>query len=918
MRKVAAAVVLLCLLAAPASALASQPAVALAATYQATPPATMGAASDAVVSVTVTNAGEETWKSFAAPQLSPAAGQIALAYHWYDAAGNTVVWDGIRSPLPGDVAPAATATVKATVRVPSAPGSYLLRFALIKEGVAWFAPSQAFAVNVTPAYNAAFAPLAANPLITTQMYALPVTVTNAGTASWTATGPQPVDLSYHWHDASGNTVVWDGLRTPLAADVAPGQSVTLQARVAAPSASGQFTLTFDLVREGVAWFQQLGSSPARVSLAVSPVTYAAQYAVQVSAASFIGETRSIPVSITNSGNVAWSANNPVNLAYHIFDVRGNTVIWDGVRAQLGDVAIGATKQVTLSYTSPAQIGDYTLAIDAVREGQAWFSSLGTPPVRLPMRVDSGFGIGYGATTTPSLVTIGARVTLRVDVNNYGPRVLPAGGPNPVHVSYHLLDSAGGMVVWDGARGNLPGDLAAGQTASVLVDVQLPQTVGGYQLSWDLVQEGVAWFSQLGIPQKKESVSVQPGVSFYGKGFGHGLGMSQYGAQGMATGAGGLPPKTGEQIATYYYPGTTIGPMPANAPSQVIRVLLSQPSSQGRFSCGGAYYDGNIGNIVSAGGFRVLNEGAGNVELFRASPTVSVQVFATGGVVQVWNQATASPTKVYEGPGPVVTVPLDPTKPTTFREKGTYRGNLRFTNLGNTLRVTNAVSYDEYVRGVVPLEMLTNWHLEAYKAQALAARSYAYSSYRGGARDYDVSDDQADQCYGGVQMITARGVIETAITNQAVDLTLGKFILYSGTPVRAYFASSNGGYSKAIGCWENNAIVVGGSVQCSASDPYLTPVADPWDILVSQPAPNRNAAWQVTFTSEQIRGAVLSYRGVDIGALLSVDLSNRQPAVVGHLTSVKLVGTNASIDLPADRFLRGYLGLRSTMVRLAPW
>src|SRR5262249_31530999 len=138
MRKVAAAAVALCLLALPMPALASSPAIALAATYQATPSGSMGAASDVLVSVTVTNAGEETGKSFAAPQLAPAAGQIALAYHWYDAAGNTVIWDGVRSPLPSDVAPAASATVKATVRAPQSPGAYLLRFALIKEGVAWF------------------------------------------------------------------------------------------------------------------------------------------------------------------------------------------------------------------------------------------------------------------------------------------------------------------------------------------------------------------------------------------------------------------------------------------------------------------------------------------------------------------------------------------------------------------------------------------------------------------------------------------------------------------------------------------------------------------------------------------------------------------------------------------------------------
>ncbi len=182
----------------------------------------------------------------------------------------------------------------------------------------------------------------------------------------------------------------------------------------------------------------------------------------------------------------------------------------------------------------------------------------------------------------------------------------------------------------------------------------------------------------------------------------------------------------------------------------------------------------------------------------------------------------------------------------------------------------------------------------------------------------MSDDQADQCYGGISMITARGAIETAITNQAVEATLGKFITYNGAPVRAYFSSSNGGYSKAVGCWASNAVSSGGIVSCSPSDPYLTPVADPWDLAVSIPAPNKNASWQVTYTSADIRDAVLKMRGVDIGPLVSVDLSNRVPAVVGNPVSVKLVGAYSTVDLPADTFLRNTLGLRSTMVRLAPW
>ncbi|MDE3102038.1 MAG: SpoIID/LytB domain-containing protein, partial [Chloroflexota bacterium] len=252
----------------------------------------------------------------------------------------------------------------------------------------------------------------------------------------------------------------------------------------------------------------------------------------------------------------------------------------------------------------------------------------------------------------------------------------------------------------------------------------------------------------------------------------------------------------------------------------------------------------------------------------------------------------------------------PTKPTDWLEKGWYRGNFRFTNLGNTLRVLNVVSYDDYVRGVVPLEMLTDWALEAYKAQAIAARSYAYTSYQGGARDYDVSDDQSDQCYGGVQMASGRPV-ETAITNTAVDQTLGMFVEYGGQPIRAYFSSSDGGYTESIGCWANNAQVTSAGVVCSASPPYLTAVPDPWDVAM-------RPGWQVTFTSDQIRAAVQQMQGIDIGPLTSVDLSDRNPPVVGHVVAIRLTGQYATVDLPADNFLRGYLGLRSSMVKLAPW
>jgi SpoIID/LytB domain protein len=878
---------------------AAAPATTLAASYSATPPASAGAGTTLQLAVTLTNTGTEAWT---AGGTTP----VRLSYHWYDAAGAVVTWDGTRTALPAAVAPGASTTVTATIVVPPQPQTYLLRLALVKEGVAWLAPSAGYPLQAKAAYLAGFGAPTVPALLNGATYTIAVPVTNNGTATWNATGANLVDLAYHWHDASGNTVVWDGARTALGADVAPGASVTVSAQVTAPSAPGSYTLSFDLVREGVSWFQFLGSAPYRTTVSVAKATYAASYTLAATTSVFLGESRTLPVTVINSGNVPWSASgpNPINLGYHILDASGRVVVWDGARTGIGgDLLPGQSRTLSLGYVAPGAVGTYTLAIDAVREGISWFSGLGSPAATAPLVVTSGFNGGYDQTTTPSLATIGAVLQLSVRVTNYGARPWPAGGPNPVHLSYHILTPSGAVVVWDGLRGNLPADVAVGQSAVVPISVALPDAVGSYTLSWDLVQEGVSWFSGLGVGRLNEAISVQPGVTFYGKGFGHGVGMSQYGAEGWATGAAG-PALTGEQIVARYYPGTQLTVVDAATNARgPMRVLLSAPSSSGSATCGQAYMLTWLNNVRSAGGFSVVNEGAGNAVIGVAGPNVTFQIAARNGIVQVWDQV--GPTLKYSGAGPVTLVPTDPQQPITIQEKGEFvRGKVQYKNDGsNNLRVVNFVNYDDYVRGVVPKEMPAGWHLEAYKAQALAARSYGFTSV-GTGRDYDVRDDQMDQCYGGA-------TVETTIANQAVDQTLGKVITYNGAAIRAYFASSNGGYSVGVGCWNHG-------ITCAPNDPWLSPVADPADLAVSVPYANKYASWQVTFTSDQIRSALLSYRGVDIGTLQSVDVSNQAPVGVGHVVSVKFRGTAAALEVPADVFLRTYLGLRSTMVRLSPF
>jgi hypothetical protein len=69
---------------------------------------------------------------------------------------------------------------------------------------------------------------------------------------------------------------------------------------------------------------------------------------------------------------------------------------------------------------------------------------------------------------------------------------------------------------------------------------------------------------------------------------------------------------------------------------------------------------------------------------------------------------------------------------------------------------------------------------------------------------------------------------------------------------------------------------------------------------------------------EIRNAVIRCNGTDIGVLQAVDLSNRSLPVVGHVISVRLIGSYSSVDLQAEQFLRTCLALRSTMVRLQPF
>jgi hypothetical protein len=207
-------------------------------------------------------------------------------------------------------------------------------------------------------------------------------VTNASTTAWSSS----INLSYHWYDAAGNVVTWDGVRTSVAG-VGPGVTTTANVRVVGPATAGTYTLRFDLVQEGVAWFSSKGASFPAVTERVVVPAIGAVYTVPPTTLGPRGASVTVPVTLTNAGSTIWDPAQKFDLAYHLFDTLGRVVVWDGARTLLpGAVAPGGSVTVNASVTTPATGGSFLLKFDLVQEGVSWFSGQGVPAESISLTV----------------------------------------------------------------------------------------------------------------------------------------------------------------------------------------------------------------------------------------------------------------------------------------------------------------------------------------------------------------------------------------------------------------------------------------------------------------------------------------------------------------------------------------------------
>ncbi|WP_264805346.1 SpoIID/LytB domain-containing protein [Cytobacillus sp. NCCP-133] len=139
----------------------------------------------------------------------------------------------------------------------------------------------------------------------------------------------------------------------------------------------------------------------------------------------------------------------------------------------------------------------------------------------------------------------------------------------------------------------------------------------------------------------------------------------------------------------------------------------------------------------------------------------------------------------------------------------YRGSFEVKPGQSSPLLFNRLDVENYLKGVVPSEMPSSWHMEALKAQAVAARSYAYTQIQNNKAKGYIEMTVASQVYGGKSKEDARG-------NQAVAETNGLYATYNNVPINAFFHSSSGGHT------ENSENV------WSSQVPYIRAVKDPYD------------------------------------------------------------------------------------------
>jgi stage II sporulation protein D len=370
------------------------------------------------------------------------------------------------------------------------------------------------------------------------------------------------------------------------------------------------------------------------------------------------------------------------------------------------------------------------------------------------------------------------------------------------------------------------------------------------------------------------IPITPGsVTFYGRGYGHGLGMSQYGARGRA-----LAGQTAPTILAHYYEHTTMASVSSAAPVRVLVLSPGAPTATNPIVLHGRgapfTFDG-VGGTFPIGA---------RAEIWRSGNGFGILINSATGAVLLHTTSTIADLRFRAGADPG-RIQVD-SKPSAY---DTYRGTIRILAISTGVIAVNELGLDLYLRGVVPAEMPAAWPTEALRAQAIASRSYAEADVHVGIGAYDLFDDSRAQVYRG-----ALG--EVMAGTNAVTGTAGQVLKSGSTIITALYHSADGGAT------ENNENVYTSPTGQIVSSPlsYLRGSSDRDPKGVSYDSASPHATWHsATYTWAQLSAIFATDPQTNVGSLTSLDLSAK--GVSGRLIRVLLVGSKGSKTVSGETF-----------------
>jgi SpoIID/LytB domain protein len=253
-----------------------------------------------------------------------------------------------------------------------------------------------------------------------------------------------------------------------------------------------------------------------------------------------------------------------------------------------------------------------------------------------------------------------------------------------------------------------------------------------------------------------------------------------------------------------------------------------------------------------------------------------------------------------------------------QENRAYRGTMQLLPFPAGITIVNHVTMEEYLYAVVPSEMPSSWPAAALEAQAIAARTYAFShlgSYN--KRGFDLMGSVASQAYNGVKN-------ENATVRRAVDASRGQILTYNEKPISAFYSANSGGYSAVP------------PITWNFNPPYLQAVPDKLGVAhegllspaalaawVGQRLPSYSAnskysarsayRWQVIVPRSEIERRI--NRRSPIGEITGLLTLAR--ADCGRVNQVLIQGTKGEFVVSGDSIRSTLGGLRSNLFVVNP-